>query len=316
MKQSENFFSSKRENPCLIIAEIGGNHEGNFKTAKLLAQQALDAGADHVKFQIYRAENIVNREVDYKRYKHFKGFVLSKSDYEKIYKLCNSFRKGSFMASLWDIELFEWYNKLVSIHKVGSGDLTNFPLIKLMVLSGKPIILSTGISDWNLIKKTLNFIYKQDLQYREKKKVALLQCTSLYPCKNHEVNLDSMLYLQKKSGLEVGFSDHTIGTTACEISYSMGGKIIEKHFTDKKKNRRFRDHQVSITKNDLKKLMTKLEVIKTIKGSFDKKITLNEKKNNHDSSFRRSIYAKKKIGIGEKITEQNIVTLRPKLNNC
>ena len=68
------------------------------------------------------------------------------------------------MASLWDIELFDWYNKLVSIHKVGSGDLTNFPLIKLMVLSGKPIYLSTGISDWKLIKKTLNFIYKQDLQ--------------------------------------------------------------------------------------------------------------------------------------------------------
>ena len=93
MKQSENFFSSKRKNPCLIIAEIGGNHEGNFKTAKLLAQQALEAGADHVKFQIYRAENIVNREVDYKRYKHFKGFVLSKSEYEKIYKLCNSLEK-------------------------------------------------------------------------------------------------------------------------------------------------------------------------------------------------------------------------------
>ena len=72
MKQSENFFSSKRENPCLIIAEIGGNHEGNFKRAKLLAQQALDAGADYVKFQIYRAENIVNRKVDNKRYEHFK----------------------------------------------------------------------------------------------------------------------------------------------------------------------------------------------------------------------------------------------------
>ena len=138
------------------------------------------------------------------------------------------------MASLWDIELFEWYNKLVSIHKVGSGDLTNFPLIKLMVLSGKPIILSTGISNWSLIKKTLNFIYEQDLKY-EKKKVALLQCTSVYPCRNDEVNLNNMLYLKKKSGLEVGYSDHTVGTTACEISYSMGGKIIEKHFTDKNK---------------------------------------------------------------------------------
>ena len=125
-----------------------------------------------------------------------------------------------------------------------------------------------------------------------------------------------MLYLKKKSGLEVGYSDHTVGTTACEISYSMGGKIIEKHFTDKKQNRRFRDHQVSTTKNDLKKLMTKLKVIKTIKGNFDKKITINEKSNNHDSSFRRGIYAKKKISIGEKITEENIVTLRPKLNNC
>ena len=84
MKQSENFFSSKRENPCLIIAEIGGNHEGNFKRAKLLAQQALDAGADYVKFQIYRAENIVNRKVDNKRYEHFKRFVLSKSEYEDL----------------------------------------------------------------------------------------------------------------------------------------------------------------------------------------------------------------------------------------
>ena len=162
-----------------IIAEIGVNHNGKMSYARKLINVAKKCGADYVKFQIYRAENIVNRKVDNKRYEHFKRFVLSKSEYERIFKLCNSFRKGSFMASLWDIELFEWYNKLVSIHKVGSGDLTNFPLIKLMVLSGKPIILSTGISNWSLIKKTLNFIYEQDLKYREKKKSC---SSSMYIC--------------------------------------------------------------------------------------------------------------------------------------
>ena len=75
--------------------------------------------------------------------------------------------------------------------------------------------------------------------YKKKRKVALLQCTSLYPCNNNEVNLRNMLYLKKKSGLDIGYSDHTMGTLACEVSFSMGSKIIEKHFTNKKQNRKF-----------------------------------------------------------------------------
>ena len=91
---------------------------------------------------------------------------------------------------------------------------------------------------------------------------------------------------------------------------------IEKHFTNKKQNRKFRDHQVSTTKSDLKKLLAKLNTIRKIQGNFEKEITKGEKKNNHHSSFRRSIYAKRKIEYGEKISEHNIITLRPKLSNC
>ena len=217
------------------------------------------------------------------------------------------------MASLWDIEDFDWYNRLVNIHKVGSGDLTNFPIIKKIVESKKPIILSTGISDWDLIRKTLSFIYSLDKSY--KKKIALLHCSSLYPCSEGDLNLKNILYLKKLSNLQVGYSDHSVGNLSCEIAYSLGASIIEKHFTDNKKDQ-FRDHQISSNKDDLIKLITKLKRVKKIHGELKKEILNNEIKLNHHSSFRRSIYANKEIKKGEVLSAKNILTLRPKGNNC
>ncbi len=316
MKQPEDFFSSKRGNPCLIIAEIGGNHEGNFKKAKKLAQQALDAGADYVKFQIYSAQSIVNQKIDPKRFDHFKKLELTKKQFSQLHKFCNKVRKGSFLASHWDINSFSWYNNLVDVHKVGSGDLTNFPMLELMAKTKKPIIISTGVSNLGLIKKSLDFIYRISPSYKKNKKIAILQCTALYPSKFSDVNLKVIKTLKNKFKLTTGFSDHTIGSIASETAFTLGAEIIEKHFTNSKNNKLFRDHQLSFNKGDLKRFISNLNKINKLLGKHNKEYSEKELKNNYHFLIRRGVYAKKKIFAGEKITKENIETLRPKINTC
>ncbi len=315
MTKAKSLFISKK-NPCLIIAEIGSNHGGSFEKAKLLAKQALEAGADFVKFQIISASSIVNKELDYKRFQHFKKLELTKRQFFDLYKLCNKIHKGSFLASIWDINLFDWYNKLVDMHKVGSGDLTNFPMLELMVKSKKPIIISTGASNLKLIKKSLDFIYSIDPDYKIKKKIAILQCTALYPSKFSEINLRAIQTIKQTFKVTTGFSDHTIGAMASETAFTIGAEIIEKHFTNTKNNKLFRDHQLSFNKGDLKKFISKLNKINELLGSSLKDFCKREIKNNYDSLIRRGVYARKTINIGEKITKEKIITLRPKVNTC
>lgn len=305
---TKSFFPSKHG--VYIIAEIGGNHEGNFEYAKKLTNLAIESGADAVKFQIYTGESLVNPEVSPDRYQHFKKFQLSTNEYIELAKLC-TLNSVTFMASVWDIDQIKIFDPYIPIYKIGSGDLTAYSLIKKIVETGKPIILSTGLATMKEIEQSVDFINKLDPSYLLQKKIALLQCTSMYPIPDSDTNLNVMTTFKDKFGLPVGFSNHTIGPDAIQVAVAMGAEIIEMHFTDTRDNKVFRDHKISFTRDELKKFIEKIQIIKTLQGNSIKCPTQSEIEAGHVESFRRGLYPKRDIPCGTIILENDIVALRP-----
>jgi len=303
-----NYFKSK--NGVYIIAEIGGNHEGDFEYAKKLTKLAIESGADAIKYQIYTGDSLVNPKYDPKRNEHFKKFQLSCKQYLELAIMCQE-AKVTFMASVWDVEAFKWIDKYIPIYKVGSGDLTAYNLIKKMVLTGKPIILSTGLATLNDVKDVVKFIESIDKSYTIDRKLALLQCSSMYPIPDEDANLNVMLTYKKEFDLPIGYSDHTVGMDAAFVAAAMGAEILELHFTDSRKNKEFRDHKVSATKDEIEDLIKKIKKIKILQGSFEKKPTKSEIESGHIKSFRRGVFAKRDIKKGEVLQKEDLITLRP-----
>ena len=168
-------FSSLR-NPVFFIAEIGGNHEGDFAYAQLLTKLAIESGADAVKFQFYSGDTLVSQKESPDRNEHFKKFELSDIHY---IDLINTVKNADVipMASVWNQKMLKWADPKLPIHKVGSGDLTCYPILGSLAKTNKPIILSTGISYIKEIEGAVSYIEKSNPTYISEKKLALLQCT-------------------------------------------------------------------------------------------------------------------------------------------
>ena len=307
----KNSFSGK--NGVYVIAEIGGNHEGDFEYAKHLTSLAAKSGVDAIKFQIYSGKTLVNKKYDLKRFNHFNKFQLSKKQYLYLAELCS--RLGvQFMASVWDLDAVAYIDKYIKIYKVGSGDLTSYNIIKKFLLTNKPIIISTGLSNFKDVESCIDFIKHTSPNHIKQKKIALLQCSSMYPIPNKDANLSVINAYKNKFNFPIGYSDHTEGTKAIEIAVAMGANIIEAHFTDSRKGKVFRDHKVSLTKDEMVDFIKYIKLVKTLQGSPKKKPTKSEIENNHIYSFRRGIYASKNLKSGHILKEKDITTLRPLQN--
>ncbi|MDB2531618.1 N-acetylneuraminate synthase family protein [Alphaproteobacteria bacterium] len=298
-------------NGVYLIAEIGGNHEGNFEYAKELTYLAAESGVDAIKYQIYSGNTLVNSAYDPDRVKHFDRFALTRAQYIELAQLCGSLGV-KFMASVWDIDSIDAINSFSEIFKVGSGDLTAWNLIAKFVSTGKPLILSTGLATLDEVIATVDFIKSLDSSYVSEKKIALLQCSSMYPIPDSDANLNVIHEYMKNFDFCVGYSDHTEGTEAIYIAAIMGAKIIEVHFTDSRENKSFRDHRVSLTKNEIKEFLQKMARVGVLQGSRSKQPTTSEVESGHIVSFRRSVYAKTDIPAGHRIEESDLLTLRPK----
>ena len=294
----------------LLIAEIGGNHEGDFNYAKKLVKLAISSGVDVIKLQLYTGGQLVNRVESKDRFNHFKKFELTKVQHIYLAKLCNS-HGVKYLASVWDLQMLKWIDKYLPFYKIGSGDLTAFPIIKEFARRRKPIILSTGLSNLNEITQTIAFLQKENKIYKNKNKLALLQCTSCYPTIDEEVNLKTMQTLKKKANLTVGYSHHNSGSLALLTAYTLGAEILEFHFTDERKGKIFRDHKISLNKSETISLIKDIKRIKNILGSSEKKATKNEIKSKNIITFRRAIYPIKDLKKGYKIKESDLVCLRP-----
>lgn len=295
-----------------IIAEAGVNHNGSFELAMQLVDEAVDAGIDCIKFQTFKAENLVNKnaqKAEYQientknndsQYKMLKDLELSFEDFKQLKNYCDS-KKIMFLSTPFDLESADFLNDLnMEIFKVPSGEITNLPYLRKINSFGKKVILSTGMSTLNEIQDALNVL--KDCE------VSLLHCTTEYPCPYDNVNMNAMLTIKEHFGLPVGYSDHTQGTEIPVMAVSMGAEIIEKHFT-LDKTMEGPDHKASLEPHELKQMVKSIRNVEKAFGSGEKIPQESEKKNIEIA--RKSIVAKIDIKAGEKFTEENLTVKRP-----
>jgi len=302
-----------RDNPVFIIAEIGTNHGGSFDKAKEMVIKAAESGADAVKFQLFHADKLVaenaasfDDETGKSQLDQYSKLQLSNDEYKKLKDLADSLGV-LFFASAWDKDSVDFLIRLgVPAFKVGSGDLTNLPLISYTARTKKPIIIATGSSDLIEIKEAIEAIKNEGND-----QIILLHCVANYPAKIEDSNLKAIPLMESVFGLPVGISDHVIGNYTTFAAVSLGAAVVEKHFTlDKTQESKFgENHDMSIDPDDLKDIVAGCKAIKTALGEQKKMPTKSEMETR--GLIRRSIIAVKDIPKGAKLTEDNISILRP-----
>lgn len=292
-----------------VIAEIGVNHNGSITLAKKLINYAKQAGADAVKFQLFKAENLILQNVkkaDYQIKNHKKKqtqFEMLKDlqvdfDFLKIIKKYCDKKKIEFIVTPYDEKSLDEILKLgTSAIKVASTDTNNFHFLAKMAKSKLPIIYSTGMTNMKDIDEGINTIAKFS------KKLIILQCTSDYPSKNKEIHLNVLSTFKKRFKCLIGFSDHTEGIGASPYAVALGAKVIEKHFTLDKKMKG-PDHKASLEPNELKDLIIQIRKVEDYLGSFEKKVTKSELSNK--KKMQKYIVTKKKLFKNDIITLNNI----------
>ena len=293
-----------------LIAEIGGNHEGDFNYAMELTKRAIEADVDVIKYQIYTGNSLVNKIESPDRFKHFNKFELTKDQHINLANICTK-NNVQYSASIWDISVLNWIDPFLKFYKIGSGDLTAYPLLSSIASKGKPIILSTGLSNLKEIIATVNFLKKENPIYNKKENLSILQCTSLYPNNIKDANLNVITTLKQNFNYPIGYSDHTKGSLALKTAYTMGAEILEFHFTDSRTNKKFRDHHISLTKNEVLDLIKSIKEISILKGNHQKVLLPKEISTGHAISFRRAVYTNKFIKSGARIKKNDLVVLRP-----
>ncbi len=291
----------------LIIAEVGNNHEGNFELAKQMIDQAAESGADAIKFQTFKADRYVTKK-DEKRFQQLKGFELSYDQFRELASLAKK-RSLIFLSTPFDLESVDALDPYVPAFKIASGDNTFLPLIKRIAQKKKPVIISTGTADQEVIATALETLKEYGQSKPLKDWVMLLHCVSNYPAKPEELNLLSIRYLQDKFDLTVGYSDHSLGIAASIVAVSCGARVIEKHFTYKKEDQSFRDHLLSADPGEFKSMVEGIRGIEILLGQYKKEPTDAEEKIKR--IVRRGIAVNRLVKKGELIEEKDIIWLRP-----
>ena len=260
--------------PCFIIAEAGINHNGNIEKAMLLIQKAAEAGADAIKFQTHLPEKEMLKDgftAEYVKSSLFdllKKVELSKKDHINLKKYAE--KKGIlFLSTPFSREAADLLEKIgVKAYKVGSGEMTNLPLLEHIVRKGKPMIISTGMSTFREVRETVNFVK------RFNNKFIILHCTSSYPAKYEDLNLRVIERLKKELKIPVGLSDNSIGIYTALTAIALGACVLEKHFTISRKWPG-PDQKASIEPKELKELVQGVRAVEKALGST-KKITSDE----------------------------------------
>ena len=294
----------------LLVAEIGGNHEGCFEAAQLMCEKAIASGVGCVKFQIYRGSTLVSRVESPERHEHFQRFELSQEQHIQLAEMCRA-AGVIYSASVWEKEMLDWIDPYLDFYKIGSGDLTAWPLLREFARRGKPILLSTGLATMDEVLQTVAFIQRVDERYKQPEMLCLMQCTSMYPIPDHEANLRVMDAYRARTGLAVGYSDHTTGTAALRAAAAMGAQALEFHFTDSRDGKSFRDHKVSLVAEEVRQLKEEIRQITELRGYEVKAPTKSELDNQHDTSFRRGVYLRRSMAVGEVIKAADLILLRP-----
>jgi len=304
-------------NKVFIIAEAGVNHNGSIELAYKLIDIAVEAGADAVKFQTFKAENLVTKSADKADYQkqttdesesQFEMIKKLELDFDIHKKLINYCKEKDimFLSTPFDHESIDLLNELqLQIFKIPSGEITNLPYLRHIGLLNKKVFLSTGMSNLQEVGDALTVLINSGTL---KENITVLHANTMYPTPMEDVNLNAMQTIHKEFGVAVGYSDHTLGIEVDIAAVAMGASIIEKHFTlDKAMDGP--DHKASLEPDELKAMVSAIRNIEKALGGYEKKPSPSESIN--IDVARKSIVANQIIKKGELLSKKNITIKRP-----
>jgi len=298
-----------------IIAEAGVNHNGDINLAKRLIEAAKESGADAVKFQTFKTEEIVSltaEKAPYQinntgnsesQYDMLKALELSEDAFHELTKYAEE-RGITFLSTPFDHQSADFLDKIgIPLFKIPSGEITNIPLLEHIGQKKKPVILSTGMSTLGEVEEAITALKTSGTT-----DITLLHCTTSYPAPIDGVNLTAMETLRCAFKLPVGYSDHTEGITIPIAAAALGATVIEKHFT-LDKNMSGPDHKASLEPDELKSMVKAIRDVEIAMGDGIKVPTDAEKEN--IKIARKSLVAKRDIKAGESLNEDAIAIKRP-----
>lgn len=307
-------------NPIVIIAEAGVNHNGQLSLAKKLADAAVAAGADYVKFQTFEPEQLVSRfaqKADYQKkatgeeeaqLAMLRKLALTKEEFISLKAYCSEIGIP-FLSTPFDLGSIDFLYELgLPFWKVPSGEITNLPYLRKIAKTGMPVILSSGMCDLAEIDAALRVLSENGSG-----EITLLHCNTEYPTPYEDVNLRAMLEMRERFSLPVGYSDHTLGIAVPIAAAALGACVIEKHFTlDQTMDGP--DHQASLSPQELAEMVRAIRTVEAALGSDVKACSPSEKKNRDIA--RKSIVAAQDIAKGEVFSETNLTSKRPGNGIC
>jgi len=286
-----------------VLAEIGINHEGDVKLAERLIRAAKKSGADGVKFQTFKAEDLAHPEKAPEYYKLFKSVELDEKSHRHLKTVAENIGIA-FISTPFGIEEATFLKNIgVPALKIASGDMTNYRLLRHVAGLGLPIILSTGMSFLDEVRDARKVLIDAGC-----KNLVILHCVSRYPTVPEELDLMSIKTMVDEFPEVIGFSDHTEGTWAAPAAVALGARFIEKHFTIDK-TLPGPDHVLSASPDEMKSLVEAIWNVYYGLGDGSKKPCPMEFKNRHLG--RKGLYASRNIKAGSKITNDDIKLIRP-----
>jgi N,N'-diacetyllegionaminate synthase len=302
-----------------IIAEAGVNHNGSFELAKQLITAAADSGADYVKFQTFKTENLVTKSARKASYQSKNINDGDDSQYEMLKKLEMPYEWHhelvehsnacgiKFLSTGFDEESIDFLKNLgIDLFKIPSGEITNKPYLRHVAKKKLPVILSTGMATLKEVEEAMNVIIDEGI---DKSLITILHCNTEYPTPMKDVNLRAMNYIADVLGVKVGYSDHTMGIEVPIAAVALGAAVIEKHFT-LDRGMIGPDHIASLEPRELKTMVESIRNIEqSISGNGIKEPSESEFKN--IAIVRKSLHFKNDFPQGHIISESDLIALRP-----
>lgn len=308
-------------NKVIIIAEAGVNHNGDLNLGFQLIDAAVAAGVDYVKFQTFKAENLVSKEAKKATYQientqngsesqfdMLKKLELSHHQHEQLIAYCH--QKGiQFFSTAFDLESLDYLHQIgLTLVKIPSGEITNLPYLRKAASLFTEVILSTGMATLEDVKSAADVFLQAGIS---KDNITVLHCNTEYPTPMQDVNLLAMHHIQKELGVKIGYSDHTLGIEVPTAAVALGACVIEKHFT-LDKTMEGPDHKASLEPEELKNMVLAIRNIElAIAGNGMKEPSESEMKNL--AIARKSIHIKKSLEKGHVLTNDDLEALRPGL---
>ncbi|MSO89800.1 MAG: N-acetylneuraminate synthase [Rhodospirillaceae bacterium] len=292
-----------------VVAEIGGNHNGDSTVALRLVEEAAGAGADAVKFQTYDAGSLIHPNAApmpmagsaYRsQFERFKSLELPPETYDRIIDRCAGLGID-FLTTPFALDILDAMAPRMPAIKIASGDLTFHQLIRAGAATGKPVLLSTGMSTLDEVAVAAALVPAERL--------VLLHCVSLYPLPDEDANLLALKTMRARfPDVTLGYSDHTIGAEAPIVAVALGARVIEKHFT-LDSNQRPGDHPLSLDPVGMAGLVTSIRRIERMLGNGQKIPAPGEDAMRR--RMRRGLYAARDLDAGHRIAETDIKIIRP-----